>query len=137
MSGSGCTHVGEGRILNAGGDTTHVVIRYIYRPHDPLAVTLRFLRDQAPAVEWTFARDLLGDAMNNYACNGDGDVTLTRIYPNTLMIALDSNDGSGACLIATTDTAAQLLVGDSLSLVPREAELEAVAAELDELAVTL
>jgi hypothetical protein len=116
--------IGNGNIVGADGSTTFVAIRYLYNAADPWAITLRFLVEGQPPANWTFSRDLLRAALASNMTHGHGDVVLTRVHPDTLVIELEAPDGDA--LVVTTVHAAKEVIRQSLLLVPAGTEKERV-----------
>lgn len=88
-----------GRILSRTGDTTGLVMRYLYDPADPAIITIRFLAEgTTDVVVWEIDRCVLVAAVDEEFSRVDGDgYTFGRIG-EVLHMHLEGEDGTAMVL---------------------------------------
>lgn len=129
VSALGAIMIGQNGEHFASESECPISIEFRYDPNDPLAVTLAFTDDHAGSeIEWTFARDLIFEALNKGKAGDEGsDVKLSRVLygPNSLeriSVWLSSPDG----------TALVYLPRPPMALFAEQVELRLPTAELAE-----
>jgi hypothetical protein len=126
------THA-PGNLMGVEGDLSQLVVRYIYSTANPYSIVIRilFATGDLPPAEVEVSRDLIRDAMADYSPHGEGDVTVTRMHPDTFIIHAESHGNCAS--IATTAHAAQEIVLKAFLLVPEGDEQVDVDGAIDQL----
>lgn len=111
-------HTAPANLIGIDGATRQLDLEWSWTAHDPFAVTMTFLFNGTRESRWTISREVVAAALADYGSQGMGDVTFTRMMPNSLVLNLFLPGLVEPCVIVTTDTAAAALLAESFALVP-------------------
>ena len=111
------------------GQPTPIVTRWSYQVGDPYAVTLAVRIEHNHWIEWLLARELLVEAMDGPA--GEGDIRMTpRIALGYDIVEIEIRSTDGRAVLEVDHDLLRRFVDSSIELVPMGTEGEHV--DLDE-----